>query len=308
LLIFCRQHGLATQKSGIAIMKSKTKLICGISALIVGVAASAQVATVKTAAQTGKVAALLNGASRALLAPTPMANPAAAATPAVATLPPLDLSDMRMWNWNGKWLASEWDNVNGPIPWRYNHIVQKSGKDTVFTLDATGAPQLQGMNGTPAYTRGLWETEVTLPSLHEGVIVAPLWIYDTGSKDEIDFEFAGRRGLDVSMHVYVNGVHQQNTVRLFAGTDMSGQRHRFGIKIDETAGYVEMYVDGQRVHRWERSSTTSFISHPMKPWIEMWPTNPSNAGFVQWAGQWKGLAPNEKLTMTVHGYGYTTIP
>jgi hypothetical protein len=293
-------------------MKSNSKLIYGISALIVGVAASAQVATVKTAAQTSKAATLLNGASRAFLAPTPMAAPAAAATPArapaVAALLPLNLSDMQMWNWNGKWLASEWDNVNSTIPWRYNHIVQQSGKDTVFTLDAAGAPQLQAMNGTPAYTRGLWETEVTLPSLREGMIVAPLWIYDTGSKDEIDFEFAGRRGLDVSMHVYVNGAHQQNTVRLFAGTDMSGQRHRFGIKTDEAAGYVEMYVDGRRVHRWDRSSTTFFISHPMKPWIEMWPTNPSNAGFVQWAGQWKGLAANEKLRMTIHGYGYTAIP
>lgn len=263
-------------------MTPKTKFITGISALIIGLAANAQLATSNAA-------------------------PPEAPTTATSPLQPLDLRDMRAWNYNGKWLASEWANGNGPIPWRYNRIVQKSGKDTIFTLDAEGAPQLQALKGTPAFSRGLWETDVTLPSLREGMITAPLWLYDTASKDEIDFEYAGRKGLDVSMHVYVNGEHKQNTVRLFAGTDMSGQRHRFGIKVDQPAGYVEMYLDGKRVHRWDRSTTPAFISHPLKPWIEMWPTNASNAGLVTWAGVWKGLAPKEKLTMTVHGYGYTPL-
>jgi hypothetical protein len=289
-------------------MKARTKLAYGVSVLILAAAASAQLAAVKSSAKADKDAPIISTLQKpTFLTPTPMPTPVVAPAPTTTPLPPLNLTDMWLWNWGGKWMGSEWDNANGPIPWRYNHINQVAGKDTNFTLDAAGAPQLQAMSGTPAYARGLWETEVTLPSLREGLIVAPLWVYDPNSRDEVDFEYAGRKGLDVSMHVYVNGVHQQNTVRLFAGTDMSGQRHRFGIKADQAAGYVEMYLDGKRVHRWDRSSMSYFISHPVKPWIEMWPANPAYPNFVQWVGAWKGLAANEKLTMTVHGYDYTAI-
>jgi hypothetical protein len=291
-------------------VKSKKVLVCSVTALVCAVAAGATVATIQSAGKSAQVSPVsAAGLRRALLLPTPMPTPTppAPSVPALAQLKPLELSDMQLWNWNGKWLASEW-NSDGPIPWRYDHINQVTGKDTMFTLDAAGAPQLQALNGTPAYSRGLWETEVTLPRMREGMVVAPLWIYDTASKDEVDFEFAGTKGLDVSMHTYVNGAHQQNTVRLFAGTDMSGKRKRFGIKVDEAAGYVEMYVDGVLVHRWDRSKMTSFVSKPLKPWIQIWPTDPNNAGYVYWVGKWGGLSANEKLTMTVHGYGYTAIP
>lgn len=224
-----------------------------------------------------------------------------------ALLKPLNLTDSALWNWNGKWMASEWSNANGPIPWKYDHVTQINRADTFFTLDAKGAPQLQALNGTTAYRDGLWEADVTLPKLKDGLIVAPLWLYDTASADEIDFEFAGRYGLDVTLHSRLNGVMQKSTARLFAGVDMSNQRKRFGIKVDQAAGYVEMYVDSRLVYRWNRSTMAFFISKPLKPWIEMWPANPSNSGFVQWAGKWSGLAAGERLSMTVHGYGYTPV-
>lgn len=248
-------------------------------------------------------------------APTPSAtasDPAsdaeAAGTRRLATLPRLQLSDMALWNWNGRWHASEWGNWMGPLPWKYDHVAQKANGDTVFTLDATGAPQLMAQNGTPGAVQGMWEADVTLPTLKDGVVVAPLWLYDGESKDEIDFELAGRKGLDVTLHASVNGVMQHNSVRLFAGRDMSGERHRYGIKMNQSAGYVEMYVDGQRVHRWTRKGKSAFVSHPMKPVIEMWAANPDDAGFVSWVGRWTGLAPNQALTMTVHGYGYAAAP
>lgn len=224
---------------------------------------------------------------------------------ASVALLPLDLSDMRLWNWNGRWHASEWANGMGPLPWRYDHVSQLNGKDTYFTLDVNGAPQLQAMGGTPVYSHGLWETEVTLPQLHDGVIVAPLWLWDDNSRDEVDFEFAGRNGLDVTLHAAVNGQMQQNTVRLLAGRNLSGQRHRFGIKIDDVAGLVDMFLDGVRVQRWDRSRMAFFVSHPLKPMIEMWATDPNNAGFVGWAGRWNGIEPDQSMQMTVHGYGYT---
>ena len=244
----------------------------------------------------------------ATVAAAAVTMPAPILAPAVKPLPPLDLGDMWMWNWGAKWLGSEWDNPNSPLPWRYNHINQPAKADTLFTMNADGAPELQALNGTPAYARGLWESDVTAPKLRDGAIVAPLWLYDAASRDEVDFEFPGRGGLDVTMHAYVNGVHQQSTTRLFGGQDMSGQRHRFGIKVDETSGYVEMYVDGKMMKRWDRSAMPFFVSHPMKPLIEMWAAKPSYDNFVQWAGRWTGFGPNEAMTMTVHGYGYTAIP
>lgn len=250
-------------------------------------------------------------------APAPTSAPASTATAgtdaeaeaarrASAPLPRLDLSDMGLWHWNGKWHASEWGNNFSQIPYKYDHIVQRMNGDTVFTLDAAGAPELQALNGTPSQLSGLWEADVTLPKLKDGLVVAPLWLYDQASRDEIDFEYAGRRGLDVTMHVNVNGQMHRDSVRLFAGSDMSGQRHRFGIRVDQKAGTIEMYFDGRLVHRWRRSDMGAvFVSRPVKPWISMWAANPNDGGFNYWLGQWQGLAPNEKLTMTVHGYNYT---
>ena len=241
----------------------------------------------------------------AAVTPAPVSVPPA---PVVAALPPLDLSDMRLWNWSGKWHASEWGNGMSPIGWKFDHVQQPTGKDTVFTLDAAGAPELQAMGGTAVSSRGLWEAEVTLPKLKDGMVVAPLWLWDSNSSDEVDFEFVGRNGLDVTLHAPLNGMMQQNTVRLFAGRDMSGERHRFGIKTDAAAGWVEMYMDGQRVHRWDRGGMNFFISHQLKPMISMWAADPNNSGFVYWTGKWAGLQTGESLKMVVHGYKYTALP
>ncbi len=227
--------------------------------------------------------------------------------PVLAKLAPLDLSDMKLWNWNGKWHASEWNHASSTIPWRYNRVARQSTGDVKFRLDSTGAPQLQAQGGTPAYSRGLWEVEATLPELREGMVVAPLWLYDSASKDEIDFEFVGRRGLDVTLHAYPGGVHKQSTVRLFAGTDLSNKRMRLGIKLDQTAGTAIMLVDGKPVHTFDKAKLGWFVTKPLKPLIELWAADPSKTGLTQWTGVWKPLASGDHRTMTVHGYGYTPI-
>ncbi len=242
--------------------------------------------------------------------PAPALATPVAATPiatAPAALRPLDLSTMRLWNWGAKWIGSEWGNAMSPLPWKYSQISQPAAADTLLTLSAKGSAQLQGGGATAAMRDGLWETDVTLPRLKEGLVVAPLWLYDPASRDEIDFELAGRKGLDVTMHVYVGGVHKTSTKRLFAETDMSLQRKRFGVRVDQTLGAVEMFVDGKRVHIFERSKMGFFVSKPVKPWIELWAADPRNANFVAWVGKWPGLATGEALTMRVHGYGYTTL-
>lgn len=231
----------------------------------------------------------------------------ATTTPVLAKLPPLDLSDMRLWNWNGKWHASEWDHAFSTIPWRYNRVTRQSTGDVKFRLDSTGAPQLQALNGTPSSSRGLWEVEATLPTLREGMVVAPLWLYDPASKDEIDFEFVGRRGLDVTIHAYPSGVHNKHTVRLLAGTDMSGKRMRFGIRLDQTAGTATMLIDGKVAHTFDKAKLGWFVTKPVKPFIELWAANPQLTWLTQWTGVWTPLPTGDHRTMTVHGYGYTPI-
>lgn len=227
--------------------------------------------------------------------------------PVVAPLAPLDLSDMKLWNWNGKWHASEWDHASSTIPWRYNRVTGQANGDVKLRLDSTGAPQLQAVNGTPAYSNGLWEVEATLPQLREGMVVAPLWLYNSANKDEIDFEFVGRRGLDVTLHAYPGGVHKQKTVRLFAGTDLSGKRMRFGIRRDDAAGKIAMLVDGKVVHTFNKAYLGWFVTKPVKPFSELWAADPSKTWLTQWTGVWKPLASGDHRTMIVHGYGYTPI-
>jgi hypothetical protein len=240
--------------------------------------------------------------------PTPSPTPAPTPTPTATALPPLDLSAMRLWNYAGLWHASEWDNANSAIPWRYNRVTQPVLGDTYFVLDGTGAPQLQGVDAMPAYSAGLWEAEATLPTLRDGVIVAPLWLYNSTTRDEVDFELAGRKGLDVTIHAWPNGVHKSQTVRYFAGTDFSGKRVRFGIRMDQASGFAEMYVNGALIHRWDRAKLGYFPASPVKPWLEMWAANPANTGFVQWAGQFTPFQTGESMKMTVHGYKYTPLP
>ncbi len=306
--------------------KTSISILLGAGAAVCAFAASAEIVTATASKATPAVSTpIIVVPASVAQTPAPLAASAVAAAATTTAsaktatlssvaamlvtdkLPPLALRDMRLWNWAGVWHASEWDNPQSPISWRYNHIKQEAGTDTLFTLDASGAPELQAEGGTPAAANGLWETEVTLPKLRDGMIVAPVWLYDSSSKDEIDFEFAGRKGLDVTLHAYVNGVHKQSTARLFAGTDLSGQRKRFGIKVDQSTGFVEMYVDGERVYSWTRSGMSFFVSHPLKPWIELWAAKPTNAAFVQWAGKWAGIAGTDSAVMTVHGYRFSPL-
>lgn len=220
-------------------------------------------------------------------------------------LPLLDLTGMRLWDYAKPWHASEWNHAASPIPWRYNRVSILPDGKVNFVLDATGAPQLQGVNGMVAQTKGKWEVDVTLPLLRDGLVVAPLWIYNENSRDEIDFEFAGRKGLDVTMHVYPGGVYRKSTKRLFAGQDLSGMRMRLAIDLDVGAGTARMLVNGQEVHRFSRSVSGFFLTTAMRPRIEMWAANPNNADFVNWVGKWQPLAPGRTLRMTINGYKFT---
>lgn len=222
-----------------------------------------------------------------------------------APLPPLDLAGIKLWDWEKAWHASQWANASSTVPWRADHIVRQPDGSVAFRLDLDGAPQLQAVNGTPAQVSGRWEVDATLPILRDGLIVAPLWLYNSQTRDEIDFEFVGRRGLEVTMHAYPAGKHRKSTARLFAGKDLSGRRLRLTIALDLAGERATMFVDGQKVHVFDRPASGFFISSAVKPWIEVWPIDPGKSDLVNWAGRWQGLEKGESLTMTVHGYRYT---
>jgi hypothetical protein len=224
------------------------------------------------------------------------------------SLPPLDLSDMLLWNYNGKWHPSEWANNFSYAPWRADHIRQKRNGSVDFLLDDIGTSELKSEAGIPTALRGTWEVEVTLPSLRDGMVTAPLWLYNQKLKEEIDFEFAGRRSLDVTIHAYPGGIHRTKTVPLFAGQDFSHCTLRLAIKADIPAGWAEMYVEGQMVKRFTRQELGYFPTGATRPIISLWSARDNHPGFVAWLGRWKPLPAGKQLVMTIHGYRYTPLP
>ncbi|MEN7536093.1 family 16 glycosylhydrolase [Aurantiacibacter flavus] len=217
-------------------------------------------------------------------------------------LPSIDISTMMLFDYSQRWHASNWDHGFSDIPWKFDHVTA-NGSDIVLRLDDTGAPELKGV-GQEGHYRGVWEADVTLPDMREGFVAAPLWLYtkyNDGMAGEIDFEFT-RLGLQLTLHSEHTGAHKQHGVTVMAGQDWSGQRYKLGIRADIRAGYIEMYVNGEKVHTFRRSdSPDAFPTEPMIPLMSMW-TAKSGLGWAEgWLGKWDGGTQ----TMTVHGYAYS---
>lgn len=248
------------------------------------------------------VAGALPFAAPISAAPAPFAPPPPVdAKPAGGGLPPLDY-DASLWNFDARWFASEWNNAFSDIPWRYDHVIRRGG-DLLLRLDRSGSAQIKPGNATPRHTAGLWEADVTIAPFRSGVVQAPLWLYNDGTKDEIDFEFGGERGLFITMHTYTGGYRKH-------GVQIGGVRpgrHRFGIKMDQAAGYVEMIVDGRVVHRWDRATSPSFVSSPLGPIFELWAVRNDKEDFVGWLGPFAGMSGDDRMDMVLHGYRYTAL-
>ena len=215
-------------------------------------------------------------------------------------LPPIDLSDMALWNWYGKWHASNWDNAWSSYPYRYDHVAQDEAGNTYFTLDSQGAPELKAQNGHPYSTKAFYEVDVTLPQLRSGLVVAPLWLWHDHTRDEVDFEFVGDKFLQVTVHSYRSGSHRTQEHRLTG--DFSGQRMKLGIETDLAAGEIDMLINGQVVHTFYNNST-AFPTGEMRPVISMW-VGDMTSWAEPWTGVWAGLNDGEQIVMTVHGYRF----
>ena len=215
-------------------------------------------------------------------------------------LAPLDLSDMALWNWSGKWHASNWDNAWSTIPWRYDHVTQDAGGNTHFIFDAKGAPELKAQNGHPYSTKAYYEVDVTLPEMRSGMVVAPLWLWHDKTQDEVDFEFVADKFLQVTIHSYRSGSHRSQEARMSG--DFSGQRMKLGIETDLAGGTINMFVNGQKVHTFY-NNTQAFPTGEMRPVMSMW-TGDKVSWAEAWTGPWGGFASGEQLVMTIHGYRF----
>lgn len=222
-------------------------------------------------------------------------------------LPAVDLSGMRLWGYDGKWHASQWDNHLGAHPWRYDHVTQNANGDVELLMNRDGAPELQGQTATGYYKSGLWEADVTIPQLREGVVVAPFWLFNNNTREELDFEFPGTNGLDVTIHAYPDGQHRTVTHRI-SSENWSGRRVRFGIRLDVDDGWAEMYINGKMVHRFEEETLGFFATRWFKPVSSVWAVRPGNRAIESWAGRWQGFSmPDDRMVMTVHGFRYTPL-
>ncbi|WP_394729111.1 family 16 glycosylhydrolase [Altererythrobacter sp. GH1-8] len=215
-------------------------------------------------------------------------------------LPPIDLSDMALWNWYGKWHASNWDNPWSSFPYRYDHVSQDEAGNTYFTFDAQGAPELKAQNGHPYSKKAFYEVDVTLPELRSGLVVAPLWLWHDQTRDEVDFEFVGDQFLQVTVHSYRSGSHRTQEHRMTG--NFSGQRMKLGIETDLAGGQIRMLVNGQLVHTFY-NNTNAFPTGEMRPVISMW-VGDKTSWAEPWTGRWEGLTNGEQVVMTVHGYRF----
>ncbi|WP_140849896.1 family 16 glycosylhydrolase [Sphingomonas glacialis] len=231
--------------------------------------------------------------------PTAAASSASAASVAMATLPALDMRGNVLWNWSAPWLASEWGSVLGVVPWKFDHVTT-AGTDVVLTMNQSGAAQLQAQGATPAYSQGLWEADVSIPTLRSGVDVAAFYLYSNDTKDEVDFEFFGTLGLFATLH---SGGKSSDSIKVAEAADFNGRRARLGIKIDQSNGYIAMMIDGREVHRFQRATAPVFPASAMKPFFDLQPGTPAQDS---WLGHWNGFSSQaDQMQLIIHGYRYS---
>lgn len=213
-------------------------------------------------------------------------------------LAPIDLNDMKLWNWEGRWHASHWDNPWSSTPFSFDHVQQDEAGNTHLIFDAEGAPELRAQRGHPFSTKAYYEVDVTVPELRSGLVVAPLWLWNNDTKDEVDFEFVGDQYLQTTVHSYRSGSHKTQVHKFYG--DFSGRRMRFAIETDLAEGRIDMLVNGEIIHTYY-NNTNAFPTGKMRPVMSMWVGDQVDWA-EPWTGPWGGLKDDEQIVMTVHGY------
>lgn len=201
-------------------------------------------------------------------------------------------------------IPSQWGEPKlGGYDWRADHAVIRRG---ALELSVSERASGQVQTGSGAVSKSaLWEVDVTLPEMRDGLIAAPLWTFNRETFDEIDFEVVGRKGLQLTVWTSVEGRHTPVWSDIAIPGDLSGQRFRLGIAY-EAGERIRFYVNGALVKDLRPSDIPlGFPSTFQKPYFDLWVANGLHPG---WAGQWEPLRPRERLTMVVHGYNVGPVP
>lgn len=192
--------------------------------------------------------------------------------------------------WGNPWAPSYWaenPKLNG-YDWSANNVIV-DGTDVKMRITEKNSAQLQQGSGF-AMSKGRWEMDVTLTAPTPGLIQAPLWTYNNETRDELDFEWVGDKGLQ--LNVYAKGVSVWTKL---IPTLKDGRHH---IAVEYEAGKSVIFIsDGVELARVTPAETKGnvFPASPMKAYTEIWQSNSEG-----WAGKWAGAGSG--LTMTLHGF------
>ena len=219
----------------------------------------------------------------------------------VEKLPDWSKVKLQLWQYNNPFVPSQWGEPKlGGYDWKAANAKIVDGELQLTVSEKASAQVIAG--GKSDLSKAKWEVDVTLPTMKPGLIAAPLWTFNDKAHEEIDFEFVGTKGLQLTVWANVNNQHKAVWVKWPLEGDLSGKRYRLGIEY-EAGKQIVFSVDGKEVATVTPADTAggAFPSKPMKPYLDLW----VGAGSVMdpgWAGRWEPMAPTEKLVMTIHGY------
>lgn len=195
--------------------------------------------------------------------------------------------------WSNPWTPSDWGEPKlSGHDWSPANV-SIDGGDLVLRMTGSNAAQVQARAAT-ASRSATFEVDSTLPEMRPGLIAAPLWLYSHDTRDEIDFEATGPKGLTVTVYARGAAVYSETLIR----GNLSGRRYRLAIEY-QAGRRIVFWIDGVARAEVTPASTArgAFPDAPLKPLIELWPTMSE-----EWAGRWTPLGSGESLTMRIHGY------
>ena len=214
---------------------------------------------------------------------------ASAAQNAPSNLPPIR-GPIVASNWTNAWASADWSEAKlGAYPWSAANA-RLVGKDLVIRVTEKNSGEVQ-QNGAAASLSSRWEVDATAAPMTPGLIQAPLWLYNKDTRDEIDFEYVGDRGLHLT--IYKRGV------AVWSKT-IQGDFTREHLALEYRAGRsVVFFANGTELAT-VTPDMAALPDSPMKAYIEMWVTTAEN-----WAGRWPGAGNG--LEMRIHGFRQTAL-
>ncbi|WP_214472405.1 family 16 glycosylhydrolase [Mesorhizobium sp. dw_380] len=251
-----------------------------------------------------KLLALLAASTAAqTVARQALADSAAAGKGAAALdkLPDWSEVKLQLWKYSNPFVPSQWSEPKlGGYDWKAANVKIVDGALQLTVSEKASAEVMSGANS--ASTSAKWEVDVTLPKMRPGLIAAPLWVFNDKAHEEIDFEFVGTRGLQLTVWANVDNKHKAVWVKWALLGDLSGKHYRLGIQY-EGGKRVTFSIDGKDVAVVTPADTAggAFPNKPMQPYFDLWVAGGAIMD-PRWAGKWEPMAASDKLVMTLHGY------